>query len=56
MLAPFNRPVDRQAYFTLGGQLGRVSYLLMEEEMVIVGPKGGPNDGRGSSKVSTLSE
>jgi hypothetical protein len=36
--------------------LGRVSYLLMEEKMAIVEPQGGTADGRGSRKVSALSE
>ena len=35
---------------------GRVSYLLIKEKVVIVEPEGGTDDGRGSRKMSTLSE
>jgi len=35
---------------------GRVCYLLIKEKVVIVEPEGGTDDGRGSRKMSTLSE
>ena len=35
---------------------GRVSHLLTEEKMAIVVPEGETSDGRGSRKVSALSE
>ena len=41
---------------TLVYERGRVSYLLIKEKAVIVEPEGGTDDGRGSRKVSTLSE
>ena len=39
---------------TLG--VGRVSHLLREEKAAIVVPEGGTGDGRGSAKVSAVSE
>ena len=46
----------RYGYLLAVQILGRVSYLLIKEKVVMVEPEGGTDDGRGSRKMSTLAE
>jgi len=48
--------IKAEVYASSFYALGRVSYLLIKEKVVIVEPEGGTDDGRGSRKMSTLAE